>query len=98
MNRAFTIGALLLVVLSVSGCATKGTVTSMIDDNNVLYDQRMAKLAVRMDDLSENQKTQKDHLISYLKRQNQLLTDFIDELEKDDRVKPTINETVPATN
>ena len=98
MKRAFVVSVLLLVALLASGCATRGTVRRMIDENNVVYNQRIGLLEVRVNDLSEAQENQKENLLSYLKRQNELLIDFIDQLEEKEEAEATVIENIAPTN
>ncbi|MFC1467854.1 hypothetical protein ACFLQY_04095 [Verrucomicrobiota bacterium] len=81
MKKAFAATIFLLVVLLASGCATNGGVKRMIKENNAVYDQRIGLLAERVDVLSEAQESQRDNLLSYLKKQNRLLIEFIGQLE-----------------
>lgn len=97
MKRALAVSFLLLVALLVSGCATRGTVRRMIDENNVIYNQRIGLLAVQVSDLSEAQENQKENLLGYLKKQNQLLIEFIDQLEEKGKAEATVIQPVTPT-
>lgn len=98
MKRAFAVSVLLLVALLASGCATNRGVRRMIDENNGLYNQRIGLLAVRVNDLSEAQDAQKENLLSYLKKQNQLLIEFIDQLEEKETPPENTEEPAEPTN
>ena len=78
MKSGFSASTLLLVALLVTGCATKGSVRQMIDSNNDIYDQRIEHLSARINTLENHEA----NLVNYLKLQNQLLTDFIGQLEQ----------------
>ena len=96
MKRAFVASVLLLVALLISGCATNNGVRRMIGENNAIYSQQIDQLEVRINDLSGDQEVHKENLLNYLKKQNQLLIEFIDQLEE--TATETVNEEVTPVN
>lgn len=100
MKTVFALSVLLLVALLATGCATNGSVRRMIDENNAVYNERIGLLAVRVDDIAETQDNQKTNLLAYLKKQNQLLIDFIGQLEqkKAEEEAPIIENVAPTNS
>ena len=81
MRKALITSGILIAALLLSGCATSRSVQRMMDENNAVYDQAIAQVEERVEELSEDQENQKGNLLSYLRKQNQLLAEFIEQLE-----------------
>jgi outer membrane murein-binding lipoprotein Lpp len=95
MKSVLIASGLISLTILLSGCASTRSVKKIVAANNATYDQAIAQVDERVDQLTEDQYLQKENLLNYLKQQNQLLTEFILQLEEKESVEAEQPQTQP---